>query len=180
MAKKYRQALIENKNDQSTPSMASVNRARAQAFLEDMLLILPLLGIRAFTKPSADRQEDDEVQSDGGFDTIVVPAREEGFKQRFLGEDCWFAIRINKKHISKIKYIAAYQVAPVGAITHYAEVKKITPYGDTGKYMLTFKEAAHKLGPIQRGESSINMQSPRYAQLRRIIEASGLDDIWPS
>ncbi len=29
------------------------------------------------------------------LDTIVVPAREEGFKETFLGENCWYAIRMS-------------------------------------------------------------------------------------
>ena len=101
--------------------MAAAAKATAQALLADMLLILPMLGINAFTPP---KQEDpsDQVQPVGSendkFDTIVVPAREEGFKQRFLNENCWFAVRINAKHISKLKFIAAYQVAPVAAIIH--------------------------------------------------------------
>ena len=33
-----------------------------------------------------------------------------------------------QKHISKLKFIAAYQVAPVAAITHIAEVETILPW----------------------------------------------------
>lgn len=69
-----------------------------------MLLILPMLGINAFT-PSKQKDVNDQVQpvgSDGDkFDTIVVLARDEGFQQRFLNENCWFAVRINIKHIKK-------------------------------------------------------------------------------
>ena len=56
------------------------------------------------------------------LDTIVVPANEDGFNDVFLGQDCWFAIRISSSMIDRIKYIAGYQTAPISAITYYAEV----------------------------------------------------------
>ena len=127
-----RAALVEHFKERGTVMIATEAGAEginlqfcslvtAQAFLADMLLILPMLGINAFTPPKQD-DPSDQVQPVGSesdkFDTIVVPAREEGFKQRFLNEHCWFAVRINAKHISKLKFIAAYQVAPVAAIIH--------------------------------------------------------------
>ncbi|GLS05036.1 hypothetical protein GCM10007860_21860 [Chitiniphilus shinanonensis] len=182
LAKKHDRAILLNKNNPTLPTMAPAAKATAQAFLADMLLILPMLGINAFTPP---KQEDplDQVQSVGAesdkFDTIVVPAREEGFKQRFLNENCWFAVRINAKHISKLKFIAAYQVAPVAAITHIAEVETIVPYNDTGKYMIRFKGPATAISPIPRLENSeINMQSPRYALREKLASALALDQVW--
>ena len=56
----------------------------------------------------------------------------------FLGEDCWYAIRISGGMLEKIKYMAAYQKPPVRAITHYAPVDRIEPYGEDGKYKLIF------------------------------------------
>ena len=35
------------------------------------------------------------------YDTIVVPAREEGFNEVFLGEDCWYEIRISASMIDR-------------------------------------------------------------------------------
>ena len=43
----------------------------------------------------------------GELDTIVVPAREEGFQETFLGENRWYAIRIHSSMIPQIKHIAA-------------------------------------------------------------------------
>jgi hypothetical protein len=115
------------------------------------------------TKAFSERLEDALARYHAN--TIVVPAREEGFKQRFLNENCWFAVRINAKHISKLKFIAAYQVALVAAITHIAEVEAILPYNDTGKYMIKFKGPATAIVPIPRPENSeVNMQSFRYAR----------------
>ncbi|MBC3807034.1 GIY-YIG nuclease family protein [Undibacterium seohonense] len=182
LAKKYDRAILMNKNIPNPPTMSPVAKATAQAFLNDMLLILPMLGINAFT-PGQQNEQLDEVQpvseESDVFDTIVVPARSDGFNKRFIEENCWFAIRIGAKYIRKIKYIAAYQVAPVGAITHYAEVDSIVPYGETGKFQLNFKGKAIAITPIPRTESSeINMQSPRYAVLEKIQRANCLDDVW--
>ena len=82
------------------------------------------------------------------IDTIVVPAREDGFKETFLGENMWRAVRIHSSMIPKIRYLATYQVAPESAITHIAEVARIEPWKDSGKYALYFKEPARKIGPL--------------------------------
>jgi hypothetical protein len=182
LAKKYDRAILLNKNNPSAPTMAPAAKATAQAFLVDMLLILPMLGINAFT-PSKQVEVNDQVQPVGSdvdkFDTIVVPARDEGFQQRFINEHCWFAVRINAKHLSKLKFIAAYQVAPVAAITHIAEIETIVPYNDTGKYMIKFKAAATAIVPIPRPENSeANMQSSRYALREKLQAAKNLDEVW--
>ena len=184
LAKKHDRAILLNKNNPTAPTMAPAAKATAQAFLADMLLILPMLGINAFTPPKQD-DTSDQVQPVGSendtFDTIVVPAREEGFKQHFLNEHepCWFAVRINEKHIAKLKFIAAYQVAPVAAITHIAEIEDIVPYNDTGKRMIKFKGKATAIDPIPRPESSeVNMQSSRYALRDKLLKAKNLDQVW--
>ena len=37
-------------------------------------------------------------------DTIIVPAQEEGFNEVFIGENCWYAIRIGGGKLKDIKY----------------------------------------------------------------------------
>lgn len=182
LAKKYARAILLNKNTPTEPTIAPAAKATAQAFLADMLLILPMLGINAFTPSKHVSANDDQVQlvTDlDKFDTIVVPAREEGFQQRFINEHCWFAVRINAKHLTKLKFIAAYQVAPVAAITHIAEIESIVPYNDTKKYMIKFKEASTAAVTIPRPENSeVNMQSSRYALREKILVAKNLDEVW--
>lgn len=182
LAKQHDRVILLNKNNPTKPTMAPAAKAMAQAFLADMLLILPMLGINAFTPPRPETP-DNQVQpvdsENDRFDTIVVPAREEGFKQRFLNEHCWFAVRINARHIPKLKCIAAYQVAPVAAITHIAEIATILPYNDTGKYMIRFKGPATAITPIPRPEhSEVNMQSSRYALRAKLLAARNLDEVW--
>jgi hypothetical protein len=82
------------------------------------------------------------------IDTVVVPAREDGFKEVFQGENRWYAIRLHGSMRPQIKYVAAYQVAPVSAITHLATVKSIEPWKDTGKFVINFGEPAKEIAPI--------------------------------
>ena len=113
-------------------------------------------------------------------DTIVVPARKKGFTEVFIGEDCWYAIRIAKDKLKKIQYIAAYQTRPVSKVTHYAKVRQIEPYGKTGKYKLVFAERAVAIGPIPLGRAPRQaMQGIRYTSLARLKKAEKLDEIFP-
>ena len=80
--------------------------------------------------------------------------------------------------IPRIKYIAAYQSAPVSAITHIAQVHKIGQWKDTNKYILYFENPAKPIGPInhvQKGTVKAP-QAPRYTNLKRLEQAKTLDD----
>lgn len=115
-------------------------------------------------------------------DTIVVPANKEGFEETFLGENRWYAIRISKSMIGKIKYIAGYQTAPTSAITHYAEVSKIERYKDTDKFIVYFKDQANEIGPLKlvpkpKGEVKAP-QAPRYTTFDKLKNAKNLDEVF--
>jgi hypothetical protein len=114
------------------------------------------------------------------IDTVVVSAREDGFKETFLGENRWYAIRIHSSMRDKIKYLATYQVAPDSAITYVAEVASIEPWKDTGKYVLNFKEPAKKIGPIpfMSGGKVMAPQAPRYTSYARLLKAKNLDEVF--
>ena len=112
------------------------------------------------------------------LDTIVVPARVDGFDEVFLGENRWYAIRIHSSMISKIKYIAAYRVAPESAITHIASVASIEQWKDTSKYVVNFAKPAQKIGPIRLiAKSNVKApQGPRYTSKARLEAARNLDE----
>lgn len=104
-------------------------------------------------------------------DTIVVPAQAEGFRKVFLGENQWWAMRIGPAMKDRIRYIAAYQVSPVGAVTHIAEVAQIRPYRDTGKYGVIFKQPAVQVGPIKPRDTRFSPQGPIYVRRDRLLSA---------
>jgi hypothetical protein len=114
------------------------------------------------------------------IDTIIVPAQEDGFREVFLGQDMWHHIRIHSSMISNIRYIAAYQSAPVSAITYVAEVERIETWNETQKYVLYFKGHARKITPIPRGPGGRGSwpQSTRYTSYARLQKAKTLDDLW--
>ncbi len=116
------------------------------------------------------------------LDTIVVPAREDGFNEEFVKNERWFAIRIAGAMLDKIKYIAAYQVAPISGITYIAEVDRIEKYRDTNKYIVFFKNGSlSKINKIGLGEKKGQApQAPRYSSYKTLLKAKTLDDLWKS
>ncbi len=111
-------------------------------------------------------------------DTIIVPAREDGFKETFLGEDCWYEIRIGAAMKERIKYIAAYQTSPVSAVTHMAKIQDIKPYKNTGKYIVYFKGKAKRIKKIPIEDKNKSPQSPVYVKKDVLLRAKYLDDIF--
>ena len=114
------------------------------------------------------------------IDTIVVPANSEGFLETFIGEDCWYQIRVSSTMREKIKYIAGYQTSPTSAITHVAPVKKVEQYKDTNKYIVYFSEPAREIDPIKinpKGRVKAPY-GPRYSSMERIKRAKTLDDVF--
>ncbi|MFD3447134.1 hypothetical protein ACFDTO_21285 [Microbacteriaceae bacterium 4G12] len=106
----------------------------------------------------------------------VFPAREDGFNQVFLNEHQWYSIRIAEWRIEKIKYVACYRIAPYSEITHYAKVKDIIPFEDSGKYQIKFDgEPIPLTQPIKRGNNdTTNVQSTRYTTLDKLLNAKEL------
>jgi hypothetical protein len=114
------------------------------------------------------------------IDTVVVPAREDGFKEVFLGENRWYEIRIHHSVIPRIKYIAAYQVAPVSAITHWAAVKNVEPWQGSGKFVVNFARPANEIRPIRLVPKSRvkALQNIRYTSFDKLQRAKTLDEVF--
>jgi len=187
-AKQAERCHLDNAQQPREPGLSEPDRADTQGFLREMLRILPLLGVRVFEKPApvatpGTRSLSPSIATPANErDTVVVPAQEPGFTETFLGEHSWDAIRIGGGMLEKIKYIAAYQSAPVSAITHYARVDRIEPFGDEGKYRLIFAEPAKPLSqPIPFADATPgSMQSPRYTSLAELLSAKRVTDLFPT
>lgn len=112
------------------------------------------------------------------IDTIVVPSREDGFQETFIGENRWYQIRIHASMIPKIKYIAAYRVAPESAITHIAPVSSVEQWEDSNKYVVNFATPAQQINPIKlvpKGKVKA-LQCSRYTSKTRLDTAKNLDE----
>ncbi|MGZ8250657.1 GIY-YIG nuclease family protein [Methylomagnum sp.] len=181
-AKQAGRCRLNNGNAPQEPTLSEAEKADTQGFLKEMLQILPLAGLRAFEFPKAvatpKATDAPDKPISPGLDTVIVPAQKDGFEQHFLNESDWYAIRISGGMLDKIKYIAAYQTAPVSAITHYAPVNRIEPYGEGGKYRLVFSEKAKPIGPIPFGDAPQGaMQGPRYTSFEKLKAATKLTDL---
>ena len=139
--------------------------------------------LHKFTPFQGELREADDLSPDidpSKWDTIVVPANEDGFNRVFIGENAWWAIRISSSMVDRIKYIAGYQTAPVSAITYYAEVAKVEKYKDTTKYIVYFKEPAKKIGPLRltAKKKGSAPQAPRYTTYAKLIVAKTLEELF--
>ncbi|MEY8352827.1 hypothetical protein AALB39_05635 [Lachnospiraceae bacterium 54-53] len=115
------------------------------------------------------------------YDTLILPAHQEGFIETFLGDNKWFPIRANDYKIRKMKYIAIYVGAPVSAITHYGKLKEdgILFDEDTERYTVLLDGPAKQL-PHAIPLGNINAAAtryPRYVKLSTLLSADTYEDL---
>lgn len=112
------------------------------------------------------------------LDTVVVPAHEDGFKRVFLGENRWWAVRIHPTMAKQLKYIAAYVTAPTSAITHYAPIRSIEPWQNTGKVVINFSAPAQEIAPLKLTKNGRvrHLQGLRYTNFEKLKKATSLDE----
>lgn len=181
-AKNIGRSKLDNNATPNEPVLTESERADTQEFLNEILSILPLVEVKVFEKGKKIEVTShlEPLKKRAGLqDTIIVPAQDDGFKEVFIGENCWYAIRISGGKLNDIKYIAAYQTAPISAVTHYAEVESIEPYGDGGKYRLNFVAPAKPIGPIKFGRAKQGtLRSPRYTSYEKLLSAKEVMDFF--
>lgn len=121
------------------------------------------------------------------IDTLIVAARDTapdgsaGFNEVFLGENRWYEFRISKPYRERVKWIAAYRIRPIQAVTHIAPIARFEPSPNTdGYWMAVFAEPAHQLErPIPQGEAGYSlMQGPRYTNKEKLLAAQTLVDLF--
>jgi len=177
--------ILDNDSTPPQPSLSEAEEATVQTYAKHVMQILPLVGITAFEEKKIIKPKQQKTTPKGDWrtnkdmwDTVIVPAKKEGFNDVFLGENRWYSIRIGGGMLNKLKYIAAYQVKPVMAITHVAEIDHIEPYGDTGKYALIFKGPPREISQIPYGGApSGAMQGPRYTNFDALQNSKTVKDI---
>jgi len=176
---------LENRAAPSEPVLIESEKADTRAFLAEMLRMAPIMGLTIFEtlkspQPKALEAAGLAPDSSDTRDTIIVPAQRDGFQQVFLGQNAWWAIRISEKYRPHLKWIAGYQTAPVSAVTHLAEIERLEPFGDKGKWRVIFKGRAEPLGkPIPFGDATSGaMQGPRYATRAALMRGESLKDVF--
>ena len=174
---------VDNGNQPQEPALAKSDKQDALKFLNEVVRILPLVGLRALEKTKPIVAQPQPIGSPASstllLDTIVVPAKLDGFQEVFLGKNCWYQIRIAGAMLDKVKWIAGYVGQPTSAITHVAPVKHIEPYGQDGKFRVVFSEPARPIGPIPFADAPKgSMQGPRYCTHASLMSAKKLKDIF--
>lgn len=164
------------------PMLIESEKADTRAFLNEMLRMMPTMGVHIFevAKPVLPLAQSDAQPSAGGLkDTIIVPAQKEGFDRAFMTARAWWAVRVAAKHRDHLKWVAAYQVAPVSAVTHVARIDRLEPFGDEGKFKIVFSgdpvPLAHAVpfGNAAQGA----MQGARYTTRAALDAAQTVKDL---
>ena len=169
---------VENGNNPLEPTISESERAEMNVFLTEIYQTLPLVGLRVFEQPRTVAIPTLQ-RAKNAKDTIIIPAQEEGFREVFIGENQWYAIRIAGGMLDKIKYIASYRTAPISAITHIAPIERIEPYGEEGKYKLIFSEPAKELNEkLLYDLKPGSMQNSRYTSHERLVSAKKMSDLF--
>ena len=183
-AKEMNRCVLDNAAVPNEPVLTESEKADTQEFLNEMLSVFPLVEVKVFDKArkidvDVEFTEKKSTKTHPIQDTVIVPAQLDGFKEEFLKNKCWYAIRIGGGKLNEIKYIAAYQTAPVSAITHYAEVDTIEAWGDGRKYKLYFKGEATAIPPILFGDAKTgSLQGPRYTSLDKMLKVKTVKELF--
>ena len=187
-AKEVNQSILDNNNEPTQPNISEAECAELETFLVEIYQTLPLVDIKAFEVSELGLVKKDNKHTpslnqrkrvEDSLDTVVVPAQEENFQNTFIAEKSWYGIRISRAMLSRIKYIAAYRVGSVSAITHWAEIERIEPYGNEGKYKLIFKKQAQELQPsVENKHPRVLIQSRRYTNFQKLRQSKYVADLW--
>lgn len=154
----------------------SIDRLTSAEFISNILS----LSEEESKNISEEIQEFNKFETEYEFnDTLIIRARKRGIDDVFLGEKCWYSVRIDDRKIPYINYVAAYQTSPISQITHFAKVKSIvTSDEDTTKKKIIFDGEPQKLpSPIPLGYDLNALQSNRYTNLRNLYNSKDIDDL---
>ena len=136
--------------------------------------------MNANQEANAAQVKDTAVTCHNISDTIIISAKQDSFDKVFLGESCWYPLRIGTEKLKTLRWIAVYRTAPVSAITHFARIEQIADYNDTGRFKIVFKEPKELETPIVLGENrSRTLQGQRYTILEKLKAAKQIEDLKP-
>ena len=114
------------------------------------------------------------------YDTVVCAAFADGFQSAYMEQSAWWAIRMSQEARQQLKYLAIYEKSPIAEVKHVAEIDKIEPYKDSGKYILYLKNR-HEIKPVKLdspAKRGIAPQGPRFTTYDRLQTANKVSELW--
>lgn len=78
-AAEAKQSSLDNGTEPQEPGLSEAERSDTQAFLREILQILPLVGLRAFEVPKAIAEPQREPATSTELNTVIVSAKPENF-----------------------------------------------------------------------------------------------------
>lgn len=197
---------LDNDITANEPALSEYEKADALEFLNEILNVLNIVKVKLFDNAEKAEvqlpgvpekpekvientevgQDTESVQdsrvvpgTEDDHDTIIIPTEGDAFKKMFLEESCWYPIQLDEKRVDKIKYLGAYQTAPVSAITYCAEIKSVESYNGNGEYKLNFKYRPQRINPIELGDAKAgSLQEPGYTNLKALLSAKTIRDLF--
>lgn len=178
---------VLNGNQPSDPKLNLYDETLASTFFERLEEMLPIIGLPLFDQ--SDENEMTDVQNDTmssndtpyeQIDTLIVPTGKsgEGFEETFLNENAWYYLRISTNKLKQFKFIAAYQPAPISAVTHIAPIKEfIEVFNEKGqsRQKAIFDTPAVEIEHIPFGTAKGgSMQGPRHVNREALLKCSDL------
>lgn len=178
---------VLNGNQPSDPKLNLQDKTLASTFLERLEEMLPIIGL-----PLLDQSDDNEIiglsddnisntgTSSEVIDTLIVPTGKsgEGFEDVFLNENAWYYLRISTSRLKQFKFIAAYQPAPISAVTHIAPIKEfVEVFNEKGqaRQKAIFEAPAVEIDHIPFGTAKGgSMQGPRYVNRDKLESCKDL------
>lgn len=119
------------------------------------------------------------------FDTVIFPAQDtEAYRKTFFEDRQWKYVRIDRRKIPKIQYIALYVGAPQSAICHYAKVAQDGFLLDEHlkKYTILLDGDPIALSaPIPLGSATpLATRSAKYTTLQKLLASREYRDLYTS
>jgi hypothetical protein len=111
------------------------------------------------------------------YDTVIVPAREEGFQKVFLGERKWYPLRLSEESRLRLKFVAIYRSAPISAVTHYAPIERVVAL-ERQRWLVELGEAT-EIEPVRfvTDGRTPTIQTPRFTALAKLLSADMLNSL---
>lgn len=180
---------VQNRTNPNKNTLHEFKKATVLDFFEDVELLISTLGFNLFEPLKEEKVMDStevkkSVKKEKSltrlFDTIVCPATGDGLEEAFEKKNSWWAVRIGQSNISKLKYVALYEGAPVSSIRYYAKIVKIEPFPEKpGKYIIHHDGEIHELdNHVVIGDTSqLSLYGPRYYKLKDILSSNNMAEL---